>query len=60
MERNTHEEGHIRHLRFLFPALFLAATGVVSAANLEGRIVEDHTGNPLASVEVRIYKTGQR
>ena len=33
---------------------------VASAANLEGRIVEDHTGNPLASVEVRVYKTGQR
>jgi hypothetical protein len=32
----------------------------VSAANLEGRVVEDHTGNPLASVEVRVYKTGQR
>jgi Carboxypeptidase regulatory-like domain len=31
-----------------------------SAADLAGKIVEDHTGNPLASVEVRVYKTGQR
>jgi hypothetical protein len=26
----------------------------------KAEIVEDHTGNPLASVEVRVYKTGQR
>ena len=48
------------YMRFLFPTLFLGAMGAVWAANLEGRIVEDHTGNPLASVEVRVYKTGQR
>src|SRR5512140_3189144 len=42
---------------YLWLDLFCLAA---SAANLEGRIVEDHTGNPLASVEVRVYKTGQR
>lgn len=41
-------------------ALLIGATCAVSAANLEGRVVEDHTGNPLASVEVRVYKIGQR
>lgn len=50
----------MRHRRLLFLTLFLGAAGVVCAANLDGRIVEDHTGNPLASVEVRVYKTGQR
>jgi len=40
-------------------ALFLAAAGIL-AAGIEGRVVEDHTGNPLASVEVRIAKIGQR
>jgi 5-hydroxyisourate hydrolase-like protein (transthyretin family) len=39
--------------------LLLAATGLF-ADNLAGRVVEDHTGNPLASVEVKVYKTGQR
>jgi hypothetical protein len=48
----------MQYRRFLYVLLGIA--GVASAANLEGRIVEDHTGNPLASVEVRVYKTGQR
>ena len=46
----------MQYRRFLYVLLGIA--GVASAANLEGRIVEDHTGNPLASVEVRVYKTG--
>jgi hypothetical protein len=50
----------MRYRRLLFLAVWLCAAGAVSAADLEGRIVEDHTGNPLASVEVRVYKTGQQ
>ena len=42
--------------------LVLAALCAASApaATLDGRIVEDHSGNPLASVEVRVYRTGQK
>lgn len=36
--------------------IFSAATG--SAETLEGRVVEDHTGNALASVEVRVKRAG--
>jgi protocatechuate 3,4-dioxygenase beta subunit len=50
----------MRHRRLLLLTIFLGATGVAFAAGLEGKIVEDHSGNPLASVEVRVYKTGQR
>src|SRR5512140_3991394 len=46
--------------RVRLAALALCATCLLSAAGIEGRIVEDHTGNPLASVEVRIAKVGQR
>ncbi|MEO8369330.1 MAG: carboxypeptidase-like regulatory domain-containing protein [Candidatus Solibacter sp.] len=46
--------------RFRLAALFLGAAGLLSAAGIEGRVIEDHTGNPLASVEVRIAKIGQR
>ncbi len=46
--------------RLAFAAGFLCASGVLFAAGIEGRVVEDHTGNPLASVEVRIAKVGQR
>ena len=46
--------------RLRLAALFLVAAGILSAAGIEGRVVEDHTGNPLASVEVRIAKIGQR
>ena len=53
----------LRSLRLcveLLFALLLVSACVTRAADLEGRVVEDHTGNPLASVEVRAYKTGQR
>jgi protocatechuate 3,4-dioxygenase beta subunit len=51
----------MRYVRLWLPTLMIgAASGAAFAADLEGRIVEDHTGNPLASVEVRVYKTGQR
>ncbi|MEO8597849.1 MAG: carboxypeptidase regulatory-like domain-containing protein [Candidatus Solibacter sp.] len=45
----------MRYLAFL-----LVAMRTLTAAGIEGRVVEDHTGNPLASVEVRIAKAGQR
>jgi 5-hydroxyisourate hydrolase-like protein (transthyretin family) len=50
----------MRYSRLLFVTSFLGASGVALPANLDGSVVEDHTGNPLASVEVRVYKTGQR
>ena len=41
-------------------AILLMAALPAAAADLEGRVVEDHTGNPLASAEVRVVKPGQR
>jgi hypothetical protein len=41
-------------------ALLLSFTGAASAADLDGRILEDHSGSALASVEVKVYRTGQR
>jgi len=46
--------------RLIALAMFSIAARTMLAAGIEGRIVEDHTGNPLASVEVRIAKIGQR
>jgi hypothetical protein len=43
-----------------FATLALLAIATAWSADLDGRIVEDHSGNPLASVEVRVYRTGQR
>jgi hypothetical protein len=40
-------------------ALFFLAAGCAAAATLDGRVVEDHSGNPLASVELRVYRVGQ-
>jgi hypothetical protein len=40
--------------------LVLLSSVLAHAGDLEGRVVEDHTGNPLASVEVRVYRIGQR
>jgi hypothetical protein len=40
--------------------LWLCTAAVALAAVLDGRVVEDHTGNPLASVELKVYKFGQR
>ena len=41
-------------------ALLAIAARALLAAGIEGVVLEDHTGNPLASVEVRIAKIGQR
>src|SRR5689334_14771176 len=38
----------------------LAFWGSLHGATLDGRVVEDHSGNPLASVEVKVYRVGQR
>ena len=43
-----------------FAVLFCALSAAAYAAELAGRVVEDHTGNPLASAEVRVVKPGQR
>lgn len=40
--------------------LLLSLAGARAAGTLEGKVVEDHTGNPLASVELRVHKTGQQ
>ena len=37
-----------------------AVACALRADTLAGKVVEDHTGNPLASVEVRIVRTGAR
>ena len=49
----------VSHMR-RFATLALLATATAWSADLDGRIVEDHSGNPLASVEVRVYLSGQR
>src|SRR5215471_20979118 len=41
-------------------AIFVCACLPAWAGTLDGRVVEDHTGNPLASVELRVHKIGQR
>src|SRR5215467_1783418 len=41
-------------------AILVWACLPTSAATLDGRVVEDHTGNPLASVELRVHRAGQR
>ena len=41
-------------------AILLWACLPLGAGTLDGRVVEDHTGNPLASVELRVHKIGQR
>jgi 5-hydroxyisourate hydrolase-like protein (transthyretin family) len=38
--------------------LSLVALTVVLAAALDGRVVEDHSGNPVVSVEVRVLRNG--
>src|SRR4051812_1873816 len=50
----------MRHsiIRTLGVFLSLGATSI--AATLDGKVVEDHSGNPLASVELKIHTTGQR
>ena len=40
--------------------MFLMAAVPAAAAELAGRVVEDHTGNPLASAEIRVVKPGRR
>jgi len=41
-------------------AVLAALAATARADTLAGRVVEDHTGNPLASVEVKIFRTGSR
>jgi 5-hydroxyisourate hydrolase-like protein (transthyretin family) len=41
--------------------IFLATLAAAAAGDtLAGRVLEDHTANPLASVEVRVYRAGVR
>src|SRR5687767_9926916 len=40
--------------------LIAICAGAATADTLEGRVVEDHSNNPLASVELRVYRIGQR
>jgi len=40
--------------------LLAALAAAAQAETLAGKVVEDHTGNPLASVEVKIFRTGSR
>jgi 5-hydroxyisourate hydrolase-like protein (transthyretin family) len=40
--------------------IFCVLAHVLSAATISGRIVEDHSGSPVASASVRIVKTGVR
>jgi len=35
-------------------------TGVSEAQSLTGKLVQDHSGVPVASADVKVYKTGQR
>ena len=41
-------------------ALLVSLADPAVAGTLEGKVVEDHTGNLVASVELKVYKTGQR
>src|SRR5262245_5693088 len=40
--------------------LMAAVPAILAADNLAGRAVEDHSSRPLASVELRVYRVGQR
>jgi len=40
--------------------LWLCGAAMALGAVLDGRVVEDHTGNPLASVELKVSKSAQR
>ncbi len=46
-------------MAYLFVGLVVAAVGL-GASGIEGRIIEDHSNSPLASVNVRISKIGVR
>jgi hypothetical protein len=41
-------------------AALLAGCAPLAAQSIAGRVLEDHTGNPLALVEIRLLKPGQR
>jgi protocatechuate 3,4-dioxygenase beta subunit len=41
-------------------AILLFAPGLMHAAGMEGKVIEDHSGSAVASANVRIAKTGQR
>ena len=40
--------------------LWLCGAAMALGAVLDGRVVEDHTGNPLASVELKVSRSGER
>ncbi len=45
-------------MRVVLVLVLAVSATIVRAADLDGRILEDHTGNPLASVSVRIGQPG--
>jgi len=47
-------------MRFVLAALLTFLSITAAAETLQGVVVEDHTSNPLPSVEVRVYRTGVR
>jgi len=40
--------------------LIIGLTQSVRAATIQGTVVADHSGSPVASASVRMYRTGQR
>ncbi len=44
----------------LAAAVAMILAGVAPAATLRGKIVEDHSGTPVASASVRVIKAGER
>ena len=46
------------HAWLLATLLALLAAGSASPDTIDGRVVEDHTGSPLASADVRVFKIG--
>uniref|UniRef100_Q01NB9 Cna B domain protein n=1 Tax=Solibacter usitatus (strain Ellin6076) TaxID=234267 RepID=Q01NB9_SOLUE len=47
-------------MRLAAIAALLFACAPLAAQSIAGRVLEDHTGNPLALVEIRLLKPGQR
>ena len=45
-------------LEIASPMFSTVVLTVILAAALDGRVVEDHSGNPVASVEVRVLRNG--
>src|SRR5262245_53207245 len=47
-------------MRERFLLLLAAIPAWLAADTLAGKVVEDHSNRPLASVELRVYRAGQR